>query len=80
MGKGTWDELSKLINKYIKRNQSKEGVVGLFTKKQIGNYPAVGIRMTNPLNRRDFALTEMTRERQYFLFKNYEKDVTIFFI
>jgi len=75
MGKGTWDELSKLINKYISRNKSKEGVVGIFTKKQIGNYPAVGMRMTNPLNRRDLALSEMTRNRQYFLFKNYEKDV-----
>ena len=75
MAKGTWDELTKLINKYINRNKSKEGVVGIFTKKQIGNYPAVGIRMTNPLNRRDLALTEMTRERQYFLFKNYEQDV-----
>ena len=75
MAKGTWDELSKLINKYINRNKSKEGVVGLFTKKQIGKFPAVGIRMTNPLNRRDLALTEMTRERQYFLFKTYEKDL-----
>ena len=75
MGKGTWDELSKLINKYIKRNKSKEGVVGLFTKKQIGEFPSIGSRMTNPLNRGDLTLTELTRERQYFLFKNYEKDV-----
>jgi len=75
MGKGTWDELSKLINKYIKRNKSKEGVVGLFTKKQIGEFPSIGSRMTNPLNRGDLALSELSRERQYFLFKNYEKDV-----
>ena len=75
MGKGTWDELSKLINKYINRNKSKEGVVGIFTRKEIGKFPSIGGRMTNPLNRRDLALTELTRERQYFLFKNYEKEV-----
>ena len=76
MAKGTWDELTKLINKYIQRNKSKEGVVGVFTRKQIGKFPAVGIRMTNPLSRGDLSLLAgLTRERQYFLFKTYEKDL-----
>ena len=72
----SWDDLYGLIQKYIKGNRAKnEGIVKFLTRKQLGDHPALGSRLTNPLNRRDLALTNLDRETQYFLFKTHEKDV-----
>ena len=75
--KGTFDELMKLINKYLRKNEEKGGVLKLLTREQIGNHPAIGIRFRNPINETQYSLANkgMTRERQYYLFKNYEDDI-----
>jgi len=71
----SWDDLYGLIQKYLRDNTSKEGVVKLLTKKQIGDHPSIGSRVTNPLNRPDLSLKELSREHQYYIFKQHEKDV-----
>ena len=75
--KGSFDELMKLINKYLRKNEEKGGVLKLLTREQIGNHPAIGIRFRNPINETQYSLANkgMTRERQYFLFKSYEDDI-----
>ena len=75
--KGSFDELMKLINKYLRKNEEKGGVLKLLTREQIGNHPAIGIRFRNPINETQYSLANkgMTRERQYYLFKNYEDDI-----
>lgn len=75
--KGTFDELMKLINKYLRKNEEKGGVLKLLTREQIGNHPAIGIRFRNPINETQYSLANkgMSRERQYYLFKNYEDDI-----
>ena len=75
--RGTFDELMKLINKYLRKNEEKGGVLKLLTREQIGNHPAIGIRFRNPMNETQYSLANkgMSRERQYFLFKNYEDDI-----
>jgi len=75
--KGSFDELMKLINKYLRKNEEKGGVLKLLTREQIGNHPAIGIRFRNPINETQYSLANkgMTRERQYFLFKTYEDDI-----
>ena len=77
MAKGSWDELLKLINKYLRGNKDKEGVLKLLTRKDIGDLPAIGIRFRNPINETQYSLANkgMTRDRQYYLFKTYEKDI-----
>ena len=77
MAKGSWDELLKLINKYLRGNKDKEGVLKLLTRKDIGDFPAIGIRFRNPINETQYSLANrgMTRDRQYYLFKTYEKDI-----
>ena len=77
MAKGSWDELLKLINRYLRKNQDKEGVLKLLTRKEIGDMPAIGIRFRNPINETQYSLANkgMTRDRQYYLFKTYEKDI-----
>jgi hypothetical protein len=71
----SWDDLYGLIQKYLRDNTAKEGVVKLLTKKQIGDHPSIGSRVTNPLNRPDLSLKELSREHQYYIFKQHEKDV-----
>ena len=75
--KGTFDELMKLINKYLRKNEEKGGVLKLLTREQIGNHPAIGIRFRNPINETQYSLANkgMSRERQYYLFKSYEDDI-----
>ena len=75
--KGSFDELMKLINKYLRKNEEKGGVLKLLTREQIGNHPAIGIRFRNPINETQYSLANkgMSRERQYFLFKSYEDDI-----
>lgn len=70
----SWDDLYGLIQKYLKGNRAKnEGIVKFLTRKQLGDHPALGSRLTNPLNRRDLALTNLDRETQYFYLRLMKK-------
>ena len=74
-----YDELTELIAKYFKNRRGK-GITGtnvakVITKKQLHQFPSLSGKMTNPFANRNFSIPNITRERRYYKFKEFEDDI-----
>ena len=71
-----WDEIAELTGKKPK----KEGIAGtgvarLFTRKELGNYPSLNMKLTDPLASGEYGVNIMGREGRLFSLKRWLEQV-----
>ena len=71
-----WDEIAKLTGKKPKKNGiAGTGVAKLFTRKELGNYPTLNMRITDPLASGEYGVNIMGREGRLFSLKRWLEQV-----
>ena len=71
-----WDEIAELTGK----KPTKEGIAGtgvakLFTRKELGNYPSLNMKITDPLASGEYGVNIMGREGRLFSLKRWLEQV-----
>ena len=71
-----WDEIAKLTGKKPKKNGiAGTGVAKLFTRKELGNYPSLNMKLTDPLAAGEYGVNIMGREGRLFSLKRWLEQV-----
>ena len=71
-----WDEIAKLTGKKPKKNGIAGTKVGrLFTRKELGSYPSLNMKLTDPLASGEYGVNIMGREGRLFSLKRWLEQV-----
>ena len=76
----TTEEIDLLYKKFIDLFRKDTGIMDtnvakMMTRKEAGNFPSIGSKMTNPTNLSQYSVPNISAERSYFKLKEYEKDL-----
>ena len=76
----TTEEIDLLYKKFIDLFRKDTGIMDtnvakMMTRKEAGNFPSIGSKMTNPTNLSQYSVPNISPERRYFKLKEYEKDL-----
>jgi len=77
----TTEELDRLYKKFVDAfSKDKQGIMDtnvakMMTRKEAGNFPSIGSRMTNPANLDQYAVPNISAEKRFFKLKEYERDL-----
>ena len=71
-----WDKIAELTGKKPKKNGiTGTGVARLFTRKELGSYPSLNMKLTDPLASGEFGVNIMGREGRLFSLKRWLEQI-----